>query len=229
MQNSAKDKIILALDVPSAEHARRLIELVGDRVGIYKIGLQLFTQCGPAIVREVQASGAKVFLDLKLHDIPNTVAHAVEAAASLGVHMLTIHLSGGREMAEAAQSRSGQTLILGVTVLTSSNDETLRETGIQSPVEEQVLRLAGIAKDLAGVVCSPLEIAPLREKFSRSLRLVTPGVRPTWAAAGDQKRILTPAQALQAGADYLVIGRPITAAPDPAQAAERILEEINAA
>jgi orotidine-5'-phosphate decarboxylase len=176
-------------------------------------------------------TGAKIFLDLKLHDIPNTVAGAVAAASALGVQMLTVHLSGGRAMLEAAvASRTPDLSLLGVTVLTSTEETTLRETGIVSSIDEQVQRLAelGVAVGIDGVIASPHEIKTLRARFGHKLKIVSPGIRPAWAQPGDQKRFTTPKEALQNGADYIVIGRPITAHPDPREAVQRILEEISA-
>jgi orotidine-5'-phosphate decarboxylase len=224
------DKIIVALDVPSSKEARALLEQLRDRVGFFKIGLQLYTAEGAEIVRAVLSTGGKVFLDLKLHDIPNTVARAVESANALGVQMLTIHLSGGAEMVRAAcDTKKSDMSILGVTVLTSSTDATLREVGINNPVDEQVLRLArlGVQNGVDGIVASAHEIKSLRAEFGHKIKIVVPGVRPIWAEAGDQKRTMTPREATDAGADYLVIGRPITAAGDPREALERILNEIN--
>jgi len=196
----------------------------------YKIGLQLFTRCGPSIVEAVKYTGARVFLDLKFHDIPNTVRHSVESACALGVDFLTIHLSGGGAMIRAAAdgAAGSGTCVLGVTVLTSSNRETLKEVGADAPVEDQVLRLArlGVENGVTGLVASPLEVSLLRQVFGGGLTIVTPGVRPEWAEANDQQRTLTPRAAMQTGADYLVIGRPITAQPDPRAAAERILAEL---
>ncbi len=194
------------------------------------MGNQLFTSAGPDLVKEVRASGSKVFLDLKYHDIPNTVRHAVESASALGVEMLTIHLSGGRVMCEAAVLGRGisQVLILGVTVLTSLNDAALSEIGFRGSVEDEVLLLAEVAKKagITGLVASPQELRILRERFGSLFTTVIPGIRPTWSQAGDQKRILTPREAVEAGADYLVIGRPITASGDPAGAVRRIVEEL---
>lgn len=199
-------------------------------MGWFKVGLQLFCAAGPAIVQEVKQTGSKVFLDLKFYDIPNTVRSAVAAACALGVEMLTIHLVGGAEMCVAAvtgRARSNA-LLLGVTVLTSQVDDNLREVGFRTTVVNQVLLLAELAKNcgIPGLVASPHELKPLRHRFGSLFRIVTPGVRPRWAETGDQKRIMTPLEATQAGADYLVIGRPITAAPNPKEALERILEEI---
>ncbi len=225
---SAAEKIIVALDVPDAESATRLIDQLGDSIRIYKIGLQLFTKCGPSVLQLVKQTGAKVFLDLKFHDIPNTVRHAVESACALGVDMLTIHLCGGAKMISAAAEAAGETLVLGVSVLTSSTRETLHEISIETSVEDQVLRLARLAVDngLRGVVASPQEVSLLRQVFAQKLTLVTPGVRPEWAAANDQQRMMTPRAAVDAGANYLVIGRPITAHADPRAAAEKIIAEL---
>ncbi len=223
--------IIVALDVPTDTAAFRLVDQLGDAVGCYKIGLQLFTKYGPPIVQRVKETGAKLFLDLKFHDIPNTVQHAVESASVLGVNMLTIHLSGGSQMIRAAAAGAGDSsvLVLGVTVLTSMSQETLREIAVESAVENQVLRLAKLALEngLRGVVASPQEVTLLRREIGKDLTIVTPGVRPSWAAANDQQRMLTPGDAMRAGADYLVIGRPITAHANPREAAKMILDEIS--
>ena len=226
---SARDRLIVALDFPTPAKALAMVAVLSDSVAIYKIGLQLYTAAGPEIVRAVAATGAKVFLDLKLHDIPNTVAKAVGAAGELGVQMLTIHLSGGRAMVEAAAAaKSPHLLLLGVTVLTSSTQETLSEIGVTSMLESQVLRLGQLGKDcgIGGLITSPHEVRALRKNLGREITLITPGVRPAWAAADDQKRFTTPAEALKNGADYLVIGRPITAAAEPRAAVERLLGEI---
>jgi orotidine-5'-phosphate decarboxylase len=226
---SPRDRVIVALDFPTPAKALALVSVLSDSVSIYKIGLQLYTAAGPEIVRAVAATGARIFLDLKLHDIPSTVGKAVAAAGDLGVQMLTVHLSGGRAMLEAAVETAPPGLsLLGVTVLTSATAETLRETGVNSGIEEQVIRLAdlGKASGLCGLITSPQEVRTLRERLGPQIKLVTPGVRPSWAAADDQKRFTTPVEALKSGADYLVIGRPITADPDPRQAVERLLEEL---
>ena len=225
MKSPAAKKIIVALDVPSAEEALSLINALSDSVGFFKIGLQSYTANGPALIRPA----GNVFLDLKLHDIPNTVAKAVEAASALGVKMLTLHLSGGAQMIRAAVgARKNGLLLLGVTVLTSSTDDTLREIGVTEKTTDQVLRLAqlGVANGIDGVVASPQEARALRDAFGGNIKIVTPGIRPVGTDPGDQKRFATPRQAIEAGADYLVIGRPITAAPDPRAAVDRILEEL---
>jgi orotidine-5'-phosphate decarboxylase len=227
---AARDRIIVPLDVPTAQAARELIKAIGGTVGFFKVGNQLFTAAGPEIVQEVRASGSKIFLDLKFHDIPNTVRHAVESASSLGVDMLTIHLSGGRGMCEAAVAggRNSKVLILGVTVLTSLNDFTLSEVGYRGSVEDEVLLLAEVARSVGihGLVTSSQELRIVRERFGSHFTTVIPGIRPAWSEPGDQKRIMTPRQAVDAGADYLVIGRPITASPDPRAAVQRIIDEL---
>ncbi|HEY2614107.1 MAG TPA: orotidine-5'-phosphate decarboxylase [Chthoniobacterales bacterium] len=226
---SARDRLIVALDFASQAEALSLVSGLADSVSTYKIGLQLYTAAGPAIIRAVAATGAKIFLDLKLHDIPNTVAKAVAAAGELGVQMLTVHLSGGREMLEAAaKTKPANLLLLGVTVLTSANEETLAATGVNGALEDQVLRLAELGKNsrIDGLITSPHEVRLLREKLGSEIKIITPGVRPAWAVAHDQKRFATPREALKNGADYLVIGRPITADPQPRAAVERLLDEI---
>ncbi len=227
----AADKIIVALDVPTKREALELVQKLRDQISFFKIGLQLYTAEGPEIVRAVSSTGSKVWLDLKLHDIPNTVGRAVESASRLGVQMLTIHLSGGSEMIRAATAARGNNiLLLGVTVLTSSTEETLREIGIQNKVDNQVLRLAklGIEAGIDGLVASSHEIKSLRREFGDKIKIVVPGIRPSWSERGDQRRTMTPSEALEAGADYLVIGRPITANPDPREAVAKILDELRA-
>lgn len=232
-----KNPIIVALDVPSAEQALKLAEQVAPAVGAFKIGKELFVSAGPDIVKRVRATGASVFLDLKFHDIPNTVAKAVAAATRLDVQMLTIHTSGGGEMMRAAEKAAQDTaktlglsapLVLGVTVLTSSDSNTLAEIGCQANVGHQVERLASLAvqSGLRGLVCSPLEIVSLREILPAEIQLVTPGIRTGAEKADDQKRTLSPKEAMQAGASWLVIGRPIYAAENPRAAAEKILESL---
>ena len=225
----AADKIILALDVPTKVAALDLVDQLREQISFFKIGLQLYTAEGPEIVRAVLSTGAKVLLDLKLHDIPNTVARAVESATNLGVRMLTIHLSGGSEMIRAATAaRANNISILGVTVLTSATEQTLREIGIADKVDDQVLRLAklGVDVEIDGVVAGPHEIKALRHEFGDEIKIVVPGIRPTRSEAGDQKRVMTPRQALDMGADYLVIGRPITTHPNPREAVAKILAEL---
>ena len=225
----AADKIIVALDVPTKQRALELVEQLRNEISFFKIGLQLYTAEGPEIVQAVLATGAKVWLDLKLFDIPNTVARAVDSANTLGVQMLTIHLSGGTEMIRAASgARDSDMLLLGVTVLTSSTEQTLREIGITDPVEAQVTRLAklGAAAGIDGLVASPHEIKTLRREFGDRIKIAVQGIRPSWAEPGDQKRFMTPREAIEAGADYIGIGRPITAHPKPDEAVAKILDEL---
>src|SRR5256884_8649844 len=224
------DKIIVALDVPTKRQALNLVEQLRDPISFFKIGLQLYTAEGPEIVRAVLSTGAKVWLDLKLYDIPNTVGRAVESASHLGVHMLTIHLSGGSEMIRVAiAARANNMLLLGVTVLTSATEQTLREVGISGTVEDQVLRLAklGVEAGIDGVVAKPHEITKLRAEFGNKIKIAVQGIRPTWAEPGDQKRFMTPREALEAGADYIGIGRPITAHQQPSEAVAKILQELS--
>src|SRR6266446_583158 len=228
---TARDKIIVALDVPRKEAALDLVRQLAGQISFFKIGLQLYTAEGPEIVRAVLATGVKVFLDFKLHDIPNTVAKAVESAGQLGVQMLTIHLSGGPEMIRAAVEASGNNMsILVVIVLTSATEETLLEIGVFDKINIHVSRLAklGVSAGIGGLVASPREAKVLRAEFGKEIQIVTPGVRPSWTDAVDQKRVMTPREALEAGADYLVIGRPITAHPNPRGAVSTILDEIEA-
>jgi len=232
-----KNPIIAALDVPSAEQALKLAEQIAPAVGAFKIGFELFVAGGPDIVKRVRATGASVFLDLKFNDIPNTVAQAVAAAVRLDVQMLTIHTSGGGAMMRAAEKSAQDTaaalgrpapLVLGVTVLTSFNQATLTEIGIAADPEQQVSRLAQLAvkSGLRGLVCSPLEIVALRKILPVNVQLVTPGIRTGAEKADDQKRTLTPRAAIQAGASWMVIGRPIYQAENPRAAAEQILESL---
>ena len=229
-----QDKIIIALDVPDTDGALRLIDSIADHgepPALCKIGLELFTAEGPSVVKAVKARGCEVFLDLKFHDIPNTVAHAIRSAAGLGVAMTTIHAVGGSVMMEAAAKAAEkmELLILAVTVLTSMDSDQLSSTGINVEPKEQVLRLVRLAAKagIGGIVCSPLEISAIRESFDEKLRIVTPGVRPIWAAAGDQKRVMTPAEAVAAGSDWLVIGRPITASENPKEAYAKVVAELS--
>jgi orotidine-5'-phosphate decarboxylase len=227
---SAKDRLIVALDVSSLDAARRLLDQLTPHVGMFKVGKELFTAEGPAVVREIVNRGSRVFLDLKYHDIPTTVERAVAAASGLGVSLLTVHASGGRAMMEAAASAlpAEGAKILGITVLTSHTDETLWETGVGEPVRESVRRLAKLAYEAGvdGVVCSPLEIALVRETVGRDFLIVTPGVRPRGAPKGDQARVMTPREARDLGCSYVVVGRPITEAKSPESAARAIVEEL---
>ena len=238
--NDAKQRLIFALDVDTLEEARSWVDRLQGRVGLFKVGKQLFTRCGPEIVRQVQAGGAQVFLDLKYHDIPNTVAMAGLEALRLGVRMFNVHALGGFEMmarlvAEidkaCPRGNPQRPILLAVTILTSSNAETLRGVGIDRPVEVMVPKLAKLARDagMDGVVASPREVPLIRAACGDDFLIVTPGVRPAFASQDDQKRIMTPGDALRAGADFLVIGRPISAAADPAAAADLILREMQEA
>lgn len=228
-------KIIFALDVKGLTEIDRWAGLLSSKIGMFKVGKELFTSCGPEAVKAVQRHGGQVFLDLKYHDIPNTVAQAMVAAAGLGVQLANLHALGGAEMMETAASAVSKGFsdaerprLLAVTILTSSTVETLRQVGIEHSVAEMVVRLAKLAKEsgMDGVVASPLEIGLIREACGPDFLIVTPGVRPSFAAQDDQKRIMTPSDAVQAGANYLVIGRPIAKAADPADAARLIAEEI---
>lgn len=224
--------VIVALDFPSAADALALAERLDPTRCRVKVGKELFTRSGPVVVEKLVAQGFEVFLDLKYHDIPNTVAAACDAAADLGVWMINLHASGGRRMMEAARERLARHArrphLVAVTILTSLGAEDLAEVGFRGSPAENVARLAALADDcgLDGVVCSPLEAAMLRRERREGFLLVTPGVRPAAAAVNDQKRVMTPADALAAGASHLVIGRPVTAAPDPLGALEAILAEI---
>ena len=233
--DDARNKIIFALDVHGLEDIDRYAEILSGKVGMFKVGKELFTSCGPAAVKAVQRHGGQVFLDLKYHDIPNTVAKAMCEAARLGVQIANLHAIGGAEMMEttvaAVQKEfndAERPRLLAVTILTSSTVETLRQVGIEHSVQDMVLRLASLAKasGMDGVVASPLEIALIREACGPDFLIVTPGVRPSFATVDDQKRIMTPVEAVSAGADYLVIGRPIAKALEPAVAAEQIAAEI---
>lgn len=224
--------LILALDVPTREEAAPILRRLQGSLRWVKIGLQMFTAHGPDYVRAVADQGFHIFLDLKLHDIPNTVAKAVESLSSLPIGMLTVHSSGGREMMAAARrAQAGsnpELLLLGVTVLTSMDGAGLAEIGVSTDPEAQVSRLAALAVDagLTGLVCSPLEVAALRKQLPAATQLITPGIRPAGPGGDDQKRVLTPAEAADAGSSYIVVGRPILQAQDPAAAAAAILAEL---
>ena len=236
---SAHERLIVALDVEDAVSARSIVSELSGRVGAFKIGLQLFTSGGPGLVRELCESGQRIFLDLKFHDIPNTVAKASVEAARLGVWMFNVHASGGSEMMIRTvgevleycdRSNNSRPKIIAVTVLTSSTDETLHETGVQRSAMDQVLDLAKLAEkcDLDGVVASPREARGIRAQAAREeFLIVTPGVRPKSATFNDQKRVMTPGEAVAAGSDFLVIGRPVTAAPDRSAAVDSIIAEIS--
>lgn len=227
------DRIFCAVDTPKLDDAVMLADLLAGEVGAIKLGKEFFTAHGPDGVRKIAACGHKIFLDLKYHDIPNTVAGAIRAAARLNCAVLTIHASGGPAMLAAARDAAAEAgakrpKVVAVTVLTSLDDNDLAAVGQNGPAAEQVMRLARLAETsgLDGVVCSPHEVAMLRAELGDDFALVVPGVRPDWAGADDQKRIMTPGEAVAAGADHLVIGRPITKSDDPVGAARRIAEEI---
>jgi orotidine-5'-phosphate decarboxylase len=233
-RDEARKKIIFALDVNGIGEIDRFAGLLSEKVGMFKIGKELFTACGPEAVTTVQRHGGQVFLDLKYHDIPNTVARAMVEAARLGVQLANLHALGGFEMMETAASAvrrefgDDRPRLLAVTILTSSTAETLRRVGIDHPVEEMVVRLARLAREagMDGVVASPREIGLIRQACGPDFLIVTPGVRPSFASLDDQKRVMTPADAVREGADYLVVGRPIAKADDPVLAAEMIVDEI---
>ncbi len=237
----AKDRIVLALDVDTREEALDLVAKLTDYVGVFKIGMQLFNSTGPDIVHQVHELGGKVFVDLKLHDIPNTVGSAGKVLTRLNSYMFNVHAGGGREMmrqvalesqAEALKLGIEAPLILAVTVLTSISGKELAEEMFVADmqVEDLVVKWALMAQQsgLGGVVCSPQEIIPIRQACGPDFKIVTPGIRPLWSAANDQKRITTPRQALDQGADFMVIGRPIVQAANPCEAAQRIIDELEA-
>lgn len=239
MNVPSTERLIVALDVPGLKDAEVLLESLGSSVRYYKVGSQLFTSCGPKIVELIKNKGHKVFLDLKYHDIPNTVAKAAQAACELGVDMFNMHAMGGFSMMEtataavtnsASSDKKQKPVMLGVTVLTSMDEATFQDV-LGTPgrsIEEQVLHLARLSQSagLDGVVASPHEIAMLRKNLGSEFVILTPGIRPSDSSSDDQKRFLTPAQAIKTGADYLVVGRPVTAAKDPAAAADAIMKEI---
>lgn len=233
-----KDRITVALDVDTRERALELARQLKDEVGVYKIGMQLYNSEGPALVQEIAALGRPVFVDLKFHDIPNTAAAAAKVVTRLGASIFNVHAAGGREMMrqvrkaadqEAEKAGRQRPVILAVTVLTSIDQDTVKnDLLIDLPVAELVVKWAIMAKEagMDGVVASPQEITAIRDACGPDFIILTPGVRPTWADANDQKRVMTPREAYQAGADYLVIGRPINASDDPVAAARRIAEEL---
>ncbi|MCS6884906.1 MAG: orotidine-5'-phosphate decarboxylase [Acidobacteriota bacterium] len=231
-----KERIVIALDVPSKERALELVELLAPQVGMFKIGSLLFTACGPQLVTEVLQLGGRVFLDLKFHDIPNTVAEAVAAAAQLGVDVCNVHALGGFEMMAAAAARlrsfepSRRPKLLAVTVLTSQDQKSLAQIGISEPVHRLVVRLATLAAEagLDGVVASAQEIQAIRGVVPRNFIILTPGIRPPGTAVNDQKRVMTPAEAFAAGADYIVLGRPVIEHPSPLQVLDEVLASISA-
>ncbi len=230
-----KDRIIFPLDLPTSSEALGFVRLLKDHVGVFKIGLELFVAEGPAIVEAVkkEAPNAKIFLDMKFHDIPETVRRAQRAATNLGVDFITVHCDGGAELLYAAATEAGSAKVLGITVLTSTGADELAAAGLRPDLcdpKQLVLHRAALAKKtgLSGVVCSGLEVAAIKEKFASELITVTPGIRllTNDVKSDDQKRIVTPTQAVQNGADYIVIGRPIRDAPDPALIATKIALEI---
>jgi len=234
MQQTDLKKIIVALDFDTLDAAVALAKQLDPTQCRLKVGKELFTYCGPSVVEALHELGFEVFLDLKFHDIPNTVAKAVKAAAELGVWMVNVHASGGLEMMKAARAAidsygDKRPLLIAVTVLTSMSGEDLSQIGLQNSPEQQVQRLAGLTQQagLDGVVCSSQEARELKASFGKYFLLVTPGIRPQDSATGDQKRIMTPVAALEAGSDYLVIGRPITQAPSPLNALAAIVKEIS--
>jgi len=227
-----RERLIVALDVSSAGEAQKLVARIGDAAGIYKVGLQLFTAEGPSVVRDLVSSGRRVFLDLKLHDIPTTVGLAVKSAVELGADMLTVHAGGGAAMLRAAtEAAAGRLNILAVTVLTSLNDEDMQEIGVAGRVSDQVLRMAALAQSSGcqGIVTSPREALMARKAMGEGFAIVTPGIRPAGIATNDQQRTATPAQAISNGVSHIVVGRPITHAPDPAKAAASIISEMEQA
>jgi len=238
MQLTAKERLVLALDVDDFKKAEELVGKLSDYVGVFKIGSQLFTAEGAKVVNMVNKRGGKVFLDLKFHDIPNTVARASEVATKLGVYIFNVHTFGGYEMMKAAAEAAAKTnqdlgirkpLILGVTLLTSINQEILeKEIGIKKRLEEQVVHLAKLAKaaGLDGVVASSWEIKKIRKTCGEDFVILTPGIRPAGKSSDDQKRVMTPQEAIKLGSDFLVIGRPIRNASNPVEAAKEILREM---
>jgi orotidine-5'-phosphate decarboxylase len=240
MTVTVKDRLVLALDVDDGETALGLVERLKEYVGVFKVGMQLFTREGPEIIRRIRERGSKVFYDAKYHDIPTTVSRAGRIAVGLGVYIYNVHTLGGyKMMVEAAQAtrreagKSGgeKPLILGVTVLTHMNQETLKEVGIERGLGEEVIHLAKLAQraGLEGVVSSPLEIRAIRAACGADFLILTPGIRPPWAEENDQRRRMTPGEAIKSGADFLVVGRPILQARDPVEAVQRILKEMEEA
>jgi orotidine-5'-phosphate decarboxylase len=233
IMDDARERLIVALDVSSSAAAQKIVTAIGDSVRTYKVGKQLFTAEGPQVVRDLVSAGRKVFLDLKYHDIPNTVAAAVREAARLNVSMVTVHASGGGRMlraaVEAAHELSPRLMVLAVTVLTSLDDSDLEKMGVRGRVVDQVMRLAALAlaNGCHGVVASAKEASDLRSELGNKFAIVTPGVRPAGTGQGDQVRVVTPTEAIAAGATHIVVGRPITDAADPAAEARAILGQIS--
>jgi len=232
-----EERLIVALDVDTEKKALEIVDKLKNDTRFFKVGFELFSSCGPSIVAKVMGKGCEVFLDLKFHDIPNTVAKAAASITRLGAFMFNVHGLGGHEMmkkanaaslAEADKLKIAKPKIIAVTVLTSMDEDALKKVGVEAGVKKEVIRLAHLAKEsgLDGVVASPEETSLIRDALGPDFLIVTPGVRPLWAAAGDQKRITTPSEAVRRGADFIVVGRPITDAPDMVEAAGKIIEEI---
>ncbi len=239
-RGSMRDRLIVALDVDSLEEAKRFVQRLAGEAGLFKIGKQLFTHAGPQAVKLIQELGGDIFLDLKFHDIPNTVAKAAVEATRLGVRMFNVHASGSLEMMRTTvkevervcrREKIRRPIMLGVTVLTSLNQDDLARVGVERKVADQVVRLELLTKEAAmdGVVASPHEVADIRSACGRSFVIVTPGIRPADSRRDDQQRVMTPADAVRAGVDYIVVGRPILEAPDPVHAARAIVAQMEAA
>jgi orotidine-5'-phosphate decarboxylase len=225
----ARDRLVVAVDLSARDEILALVEELRGLAGVFKLGLQAFIANGPSVVREVAALGERVFLDLKIHDIPNTARHAVAEASALGAAILTVHAAGGEAMLRAcAEAASPETLVLAVTVLTSLDEGELGRIGMSGSPLDSAVRLATLAREagLRGVVASPQEIAAIRAACGPGFVILTPGIRPVGTDAGDQRRMMTPREAIAAGADYLVVGRPITAAANRREAAQRIVDEM---
>lgn len=235
MRLAPKERLIFALDVASIQEAKKWIRLLKNHVGVFKVGKELFTACGPKVVEIIHNAGSEVFLDLKFHDIPNTVAKAGIAATELGVKMFNVHSLGGLKMMEAVRESVDKTcgkkrkpIILGVTILTSMDENAIKKVGIKGPVKKRVLSLAGLAKNagLDGIVASPFEVKDIKKKLGKDFITVIPGIRMPDSKPDDQSRTMTPKEAIKSGADYIVVGRPIREAEDPVKAAKKILDEI---
>ena len=233
-----ENRLIVALDVDTKEKAMILVEKLKGEIGFFKVGLELFSSCGPDIIAAIKKSGCNIFLDLKLHDIPTTVAKTAASLTRFGVDIINVHSLGGLDMMKkTAEAVKGEALrlkivppkVIAVTILTSMDENNLKKIGIFDNMETQVLKLANLAKDagLDGVVASPSEVRSIRKDIGEGFLIVTPGVRPSWAAIGDQKRVATPKEAVSNGADFIVVGRPITEAADPVEAAKKILKELS--
>lgn len=236
-RGSMRERLVIALDIDSLDEAQKLVRLLADEVGMFKVGKQLFTHAGPQAVRLIQEVGGEIFLDLKFHDIPNTVAKAAIEATRMGVKMFNVHASGSLEMMRLTvkevervcrQEKRRKPIMLAVTVLTSLNQDDLKRVGVGGNVEDQVVRLALLTREagMDGVVASPHEVADIRKACGRRFVIVTPGIRPADATRNDQQRVMTPAAAIRAGVDYIVVGRPILEAKDPVSAARSIVAEM---